>query len=79
MAGSPLDQPYRGGFVGSEHRFALTVYFEDTDTAGVVYYAKHRSSGCGGHKSQFSPDLTFGVLAYGLFLPEHWEARPSVG
>ena len=41
MAGSSLDQPYRGGFVGSEHRFALTVYFEDTDTAGVVYYANY--------------------------------------
>ena len=41
MAGSPLDQPYRGGFVGPEHRFALTVYFEDTDTAGVVYYANY--------------------------------------
>jgi acyl-CoA thioester hydrolase len=36
-----LDQPYRGGFVGEEHRFALTVYFEDTDTAGVVYYANY--------------------------------------
>jgi acyl-CoA thioester hydrolase len=33
--------PYRGGFVGAEHRFALTVYFEDTDTAGVVYYANY--------------------------------------
>ena len=33
--------PYRGGFVGPEHRFALTVYFEDTDTAGVVYYANY--------------------------------------
>src|SRR2546423_10958195 len=36
-----LDQPYRGGFIGNEHRFALTVYFEDTDTAGVVYYANY--------------------------------------
>jgi acyl-CoA thioester hydrolase len=36
-----LDTPYRGGFVGLEHRFALTVYFEDTDTAGVVYYANY--------------------------------------
>ena len=33
--------PYRGGFVGSEHHFALTVYFEDTDTAGIVYYANY--------------------------------------
>ena len=36
-----FDQPYRGGFVGPEHRFALTVYFEDTDTAGIVYYANY--------------------------------------
>lgn len=36
-----LDQPYRGGFVGPEHRFALSVYFEDTDTAGIVYYANY--------------------------------------
>jgi acyl-CoA thioester hydrolase len=36
-----LDQPYRGGFAGREHRFALTVYFEDTDTAGIVYYANY--------------------------------------
>ena len=37
MDPSPFDTPYRGGFVGPEHRFALTVYFEDTDTAGIVY------------------------------------------
>ena len=36
-----FDQPYRGGFVGPQHRFALTVYFEDTDTAGIVYYANY--------------------------------------
>jgi acyl-CoA thioester hydrolase len=36
-----LDTPYRGGFVAGEHHFALTVYFEDTDTAGVVYYANY--------------------------------------
>ena len=36
-----LHTPYRGGFVGHEHHFALTVYFEDTDTAGVVYYANY--------------------------------------
>jgi acyl-CoA thioester hydrolase len=41
MTSSPYDTPYRGGFVGSEHRFALTVYFEDTDTAGIVYYANY--------------------------------------
>ena len=38
---SSFDQPYRGGFVGPEHHFALTVYFEDTDTAGIVYYANY--------------------------------------
>jgi len=41
-----FDQPYSGGFVdaeagGREHRFALTVYFEDTDAAGIVYYANY--------------------------------------
>src|SRR5688500_12411791 len=41
MTSNSLDQPYRGGFVGPEHRFALTVYFEDTDTAGIVYYANY--------------------------------------
>ena len=41
MTAASFDQPYRGGFVGSEHRFALTVYFEDTDTAGIVYYANY--------------------------------------
>ena len=38
---SNLDTPYRGGFSGREHRFALTVYFEDSDTAGIVYYANY--------------------------------------
>lgn len=41
MAFPSLDQPYRGGFVGHEHHFALTVYFEDTDAAGIVYYANY--------------------------------------
>ena len=41
MSGQHLDIPYRGGFIGSEHHFALTVYFEDTDTAGIVYYANY--------------------------------------
>ena len=41
MEASQFDTPYRGGFVGREHRFALTVYFEDTDTAGIVYYANY--------------------------------------
>ena len=41
MEPAAFDFPYRGGFVGREHRFALTVYFEDTDTAGIVYYANY--------------------------------------
>lgn len=41
MTAQPLDQPYRGGFVGAEHHFALTVYFEDTDAYGIVYYANY--------------------------------------
>ena len=38
---SDLDTPYRGGFAGHEHHFALSVYFEDTDAFGVVYYANY--------------------------------------
>ena len=41
MTSRDLDTPYRGGFVGREHHFALTIYFEDTDTAGIVYYANY--------------------------------------
>jgi acyl-CoA thioester hydrolase len=41
MGSASLDTPYRGGFIGREHHFALSVYFEDTDTAGVVYYANY--------------------------------------
>jgi len=41
MAGESLDTPYRGGFIGSEHHFALSVYFEDTDAYGIVYYANY--------------------------------------
>jgi acyl-CoA thioester hydrolase len=33
--------PYRGGFRGAQHHFALTVYFEDTDAYGIVYYANY--------------------------------------
>jgi acyl-CoA thioester hydrolase len=36
-----FSKPYRGGLVGNEHHFALTVYFEDTDTAQIVYYANY--------------------------------------
>ncbi len=41
MASKALDTPYRGGFAGHEHRFALSVYFEDTDAYGIVYYANY--------------------------------------
>src|SRR5207253_9191580 len=41
MAPESLDTPYRGGFIGNEHRFALSVYFEDTDAYGIVYYANY--------------------------------------
>lgn len=35
------DTPYSGRFVAGEHRFALRVYFEDTDAGGVVYHASY--------------------------------------
>ena len=41
MSGTNVDIPYRGAFAGREHRFALRVYFEDTDVAGIVYYANY--------------------------------------
>ena len=41
MAPASLDTPYRGGFIGAEHHFALTVYFEDTDAYRIVYYANY--------------------------------------
>ena len=41
MASPALDTPYRSGLIGNGHHFALTVYFADTDTAGVVYYANY--------------------------------------
>ena len=41
MERSAFDTPYRGGFVGAAHHFALSVYFEDTDTAQIVYYANY--------------------------------------
>lgn len=37
----PLDCPSEGRFDGAEHRFALRVYFEDTDLSGVVYHANY--------------------------------------
>jgi acyl-CoA thioester hydrolase len=41
VAGGNIDRPYEGGFVGKTHHFALRVYFEDTDVAGIVYYANY--------------------------------------
>ena len=41
MSGGDSDTPYRGAFKGGEHRFALRVYFEDTDAGGIVYYANY--------------------------------------
>ena len=37
----PVDSPHEGRFVGNEHRYAVRVYFEDTDVAGIVYYANY--------------------------------------
>jgi acyl-CoA thioester hydrolase len=41
VRGDNADKPYQGAFLGKTHRFALRVYFEDTDTAGIVYYANY--------------------------------------
>jgi acyl-CoA thioester hydrolase len=38
---SGINHPYEGAFVGRTHHFALRVYFEDTDVAGIVYYANY--------------------------------------
>ena len=38
---SRVDEPYEGAWIGGTHHFALRVYFEDTDTAGIVYYANY--------------------------------------
>ena len=34
-------RPADGCFEGNTHYFPLRVYFEDTDTAGIVYYANY--------------------------------------
>ena len=39
--GGNVDRPYEGAWVNGTHRFALRVYFEDTDVAGIVYYANY--------------------------------------
>ena len=39
--GGDVDKAYQGAWVGRTHHFALRVYFEDTDVAGLVYYANY--------------------------------------
>lgn len=42
MPTPPTDTPYQGAFDGGgTHRFAVRVYFEDTDAGGVVYHANY--------------------------------------
>ena len=41
MPSDPSDRPYAGRFVDGEHRFAVRVYYEDTDAGGVVYHANY--------------------------------------
>ena len=41
MSGGEFSTPYRGGFKNGEHHFAVRVYIEDTDAAGIVYYANY--------------------------------------
>ena len=38
---SAIDEPYEGRLAGPVHHYALRVYFEDTDVAGIVYYANY--------------------------------------
>ena len=35
------DLPYQGRFEAGVHRFAVRVYFEDTDLTGIVYHANY--------------------------------------
>lgn len=41
MVRSGSDAPAEGRFDGTEHRFPVRVYFEDTDLSGVVYHANY--------------------------------------
>lgn len=41
MAPDTPDLPYAGHLVAGEHRFAVRVYYEDTDAGGVVYHANY--------------------------------------
>jgi len=38
---TPFPEPSSGRFDGPVHRFAVRVYFEDTDLSGVVYHANY--------------------------------------
>lgn len=37
----PASEPVMGSAATVPHRFALRVYYEDTDLAGIVYYANY--------------------------------------
>jgi acyl-CoA thioester hydrolase len=39
--GGPEVKPADGAMRGRTHRFPVRVYFEDTDVAGIVYYANY--------------------------------------
>ena len=41
MTATGENLPIEGRFEGSEHRFPVRVYFEDTDLSGVVYHANY--------------------------------------
>ena len=41
VSGEKAEKPYEGVLAGRTHHFALRVYFEDTDLAGMVYYANY--------------------------------------
>lgn len=38
---SDLPQPASGRFAGGAHYFPVRIYFEDTDTGGIVYHANY--------------------------------------
>jgi acyl-CoA thioester hydrolase len=41
MSANPPDRPYAGHFIDGDHRFAVRIYYEDTDAGGVVYHANY--------------------------------------
>ena len=41
MSDGELDAPMAGRLAGRTHRLPIRVYFEDTDAAGIVYYANY--------------------------------------